>query len=153
MCNHPGATWDDYLDEMRRMVAAYGFAVQAVMGDRLRCGYAYTVGLTEVGEPELLVTGMSQRRAHQLLHDMAHHVLHDTAPPAGVDWPLRTGAVIQCVEIEVPDVHLAVAASLYGPAVRALQLVWRDDHGKWPWDVGHRAGKGGQPVLGTRDVA
>jgi hypothetical protein len=28
-----------------------------------------------------------------------------------------------------------------------------EDRGKCPWDIGHRAGKGGQPVLGTRDSA
>jgi Domain of unknown function (DUF4262) len=151
MCEHPEATWDDYLDQVRLMIATAGYTVQEVAGDRLRCGYAYTIGLTEVAEPELLVTGSSRRRSHELLHEVAEHVLHDRAPQVGLVVPLRDGPVIQLVHVEVPDVHLRVAADLYGPGVRALQVVWQDDRGKWPWDTGHRAGKGGQPVLGTRD--
>jgi hypothetical protein len=60
--------------------------------------------------------------------------------------------MVQFIEVEVPDVHLPVADALYGPSMRALQIVWRDDHGRWPWDPGHRAGRGGQPVLGTARV-
>jgi hypothetical protein len=153
LCDHPEATWDDYLDQVLHVVANSGFCVQQVGGNRLRCGYSYTVGLSELEEPELLVTGMSATRGYQLVRDMAHHVLHDTAPPAGEVVPLREGPVVQFVRVDVPEVHLPVANELYGPALRALQMVWRDDHGKWPWEVGHRAGRGGQPVLGTPLIA
>jgi len=153
MCDHPEASWDDYLDQVRLMISAASYAIQEVAGDRLRCGYAYTIGLSQLAEPELLVTGLSRGRAHELLRKVADHVLHDRAPQPGLVVPLRNGPVIQLVRVEVPDCHLRVAADLYGPGLRALQVVWRDDRGKWPWDTGHRAGKGGQPVLGTRDSA
>jgi hypothetical protein len=45
---------------------------------------------------------------------------------------------------------LAVAAEIFGPEIRALQLVHADDRGHWPWEVGFRGGRGGQPVLGVR---
>ncbi len=151
-CDNPEATWDDYLVGVRSRIASYGFTVQAVEGDRLRCGFLYTVGLTERDEPELVVTGMSQRRGYELLVDLAHHVLHATAWRPGEIVPLVGGPVVQMVRVDVPDAHLIVAGSLYGPALRALQVVWRDDHGRWPWEVGHRAGRGGQPVLGSWDV-
>jgi hypothetical protein len=56
LCENPEATWDDYVDQVRLSVAANGFSFVSVEGDRLRRGYLYTVGLTEHGEPELLVT-------------------------------------------------------------------------------------------------
>ena len=35
-------------------------------------------------------------------------------------------------------------------ALRALQVVHADDRGHWPWDLGYRGVRGGQPVLGIR---
>jgi Domain of unknown function (DUF4262) len=39
-----------------------------------------------------------------------------------------------------------------GPHFAALQLVYADDRGHWPWDAGFRGGRGGQPVLGARST-
>jgi hypothetical protein len=50
-------------------------------------------------------------------------------------------------------VHLPLAAAINGPGFAALQLVYADDRGHWPWDVGFRGGRGGQPVLGARDAS
>jgi hypothetical protein len=47
-------------------------------------------------------------------------------------------------------VHLLRGVDLYGPVVRGMQVVWADDRGRWPWDVGFRSSRGGQPVLGPR---
>jgi uncharacterized protein DUF4262 len=64
--------------------------------------------------------------------------------------PLRDGPEIEIVEVTEPTVHLAIAVEIFGPEIRALQLVYADDRGHWPWDVGFRGGRGGQPVLGVR---
>ncbi len=58
--------------------------------------------------------------------------------------------VLEAVEVERPEDYLFVAEELFGSAVRALQLVWADGRGCWPWDPGHRARRSGQPVLGQR---
>lgn len=52
--------------------------------------------------------------------------------------------------MEHPEEHLLVAHRFYGDRLRALQLVWADAAGRWPWDPGHRARRAGQPVLGPR---
>ncbi|MGV0838318.1 DUF4262 domain-containing protein [Mycolicibacterium thermoresistibile] len=41
-------------------------------------------------------------------------------------------------------------SDLFGPQVRALQLVWADDRGRWPWERGWMHGRRKQPVLGVR---
>jgi hypothetical protein len=132
------------------VIACCGFAVQGVEGNRHRSPWAYTVGLTAHGKPELLVTGLSYARSGELLNEVASHVLHAEAPQPGEVVPLHDGPVIEIVEVSEPTVHLAIAVEIFGPEIRALQLVHADDRGHWPWELGFRGGRGGQPVLGVR---
>lgn len=149
MCQDSSYTRQDWLDDLRRRVERTGWAVQAVSGSGGRASFAYTVGLTAQGLPELLVTGLRAELAAQLLNGVASYVREQTVLP---------GETMECgphfgefVRVDAPAEHLLGAVELYGPDVRALQLVWVDDRGRWPWERGHRAGRGGQPVLGTRE--
>ena len=150
LCDHPGATHFDYLEQIRGIIACSCFAVQGVEGDRHHSPWAYTAGLTAHGKPELLVTGLSNARCARLLDDVASHVLHAEAPHPGEVVPLTGGPVIEIVEVTEPTAHLAIAVEIFGPEIRALQLVHADNRGHWPWDAGYRGGRGGQPVLGVR---
>jgi Domain of unknown function (DUF4262) len=150
MCTHPGATLQDYLDHVSSLIAQHGWAVQAVRRDRLRPPFAYTVGLTAMNKPELVVTGMSATRAAALLNDVAAHMLHAEIPEPGERVPLIGGTLIEFVEVQTPTAHLLRAGDLYGNGIRALQVVHADDRGRWPWESGYRGVKGGQPVLGPR---
>lgn len=150
LCDHPGATQFDYLEHIQDIIASTCFAIQGVEGTRHRSPWAYTVGLTGHDRPELVVTGMSMTRATRLLNDVACHVLHAEAPQPGEVVPLRGGPVIEIVEVAEPTAHLGIAVEIFGANIRALQLVHADDRGHWPWEVGFRGGRGGQPVLGVR---
>ncbi len=147
-----GRSRDDVDRDTVRSIERYGWAVQAVGGDRLHPPWAYTVGLHLYGQPELVVTGMTARRAHALLNERAeHHVRHTGEPPVpGTGMSLRDGPMIEFVELPHPDAHLFTAVRLLGPGVRAVQIVWADDRGRWPWERGFRGRRGGQPVLGPR---
>jgi Domain of unknown function (DUF4262) len=147
-CDHPGATRADYLDHVRRVIARYGWAVQDVERDRVHPPWAYTVGLTTFGQPELVATGLSRRRAADLLNGVAEHLLHAAAPSPGDQVKLVDGPLIQIVEVAEPTAHLTIAVELFGPHVRALQVVHADDRDHWPWEPGYRGAQGGQPVLG-----
>lgn len=150
MCDHPGATRQDYLSHLTSIISRVGWAVQTVEGDQVRAPYAYTVGLTAYGKPELVVTGMAAYRAAKTLNDFAIHMLHGTVPEPGEQLPLIGGPLTEIVEVERPSVHLGVAVEFYGRRIRALQIVHADDRGRWPWERGYRGGRGGQPVLGNR---
>ncbi|HEY6424648.1 MAG TPA: DUF4262 domain-containing protein [Pseudonocardiaceae bacterium] len=150
MCDHPGSTHRDALDHMRRLITVHGWAIQGVEGDRIHPPWAYTVGLTPLGQPELVTTGLALGRATALLNGVAAHVLHDRAPSPGEQIALRDYPLVEIVELAHPDAHLETAVALYGTQVRAVQLVRADDRGAWPWDRGYRGGRGGQPVLGQR---
>jgi Domain of unknown function (DUF4262) len=149
-CIHPDATRLDYLDHLRGLVVQHGWAVQGVERDRNRPPWAYTVGLTPHGRPELAVTGLPIERAMRLLNDVAAHVMHAAAPSPGEQIELDGGPVIEIVKVADPAAHLVMAIELYGRRVRALQVVHADDRGHWPWDLGYRGVRGGQPVLGRR---
>ncbi|MBO0802010.1 MAG: DUF4262 domain-containing protein [Nocardiopsaceae bacterium] len=149
-CDHPGSTFEDWLDHIREWKERYCFAVVGVERDGARPPWAYTVGLTEHGKPELVVTGMRAGPATTLLNSVASHLLHAEAPWPGERVPLTGGPLIEIVEVAEPTAHLNVAVALYGPRLRALQLVHADDRGHWPWEVGWRGVRGGQPVLGIR---
>ena len=108
------------------------------------------MGLTAAERPELVVTGLPYDRAVELLNQAAERVLQGAAPEPGDVLPLRDGVVAEIVRVAEPAVHLSVAAALNGPRFPALQLVYADDAGRWPWEAGFRGGHGGQPVLGAR---
>lgn len=151
-CDNPDKTMDDYLEMVRRTIDEYGWFVQVVERDGRRPGFAYTVGLSEHLLPELLVTGLSMRRAGALLNDVAHHLVchmgDDLVP--GQSWTQRGGPTLEVVTVAEPTVHALTAVELYGLDVEAQQLVYADDRGRWPWEVGFR---GTQPVLGPRAIA
>jgi hypothetical protein len=151
MCDHPRATRREYLEHIRDLIESHGWAVQGVSRDGLHPPWAYTVGLTESGSPELVVTGISVARATELLNDVASHVLHSgVALTPGEQIPLIGGPAVEIVEVSETAAHLLTAVEIYGPGIRALQVVHADDRGHWPWDVGCRGVRGGQPVLGVR---
>jgi len=150
-CEHPNAKWPDYLDHMRDLIRRIGWAVQAVERSGLHPPWAYTVGLTEAGCPELVATGLSATRAVELLNDVAVHLKHsDAVLRPGEQIPLVGGPLIEIVELSEPSAHLFVATELYGQRIKAVQLVHADDRGRWPWEAGYRGVRGGQPVLGSR---
>ncbi len=148
-----GATYEEFVAHMARIVAEQGWAIQGVERDRDHPPWAYTVGLTEYGLPELVATGLRLPQAAELLNGVAAHALHATAPTPGEQVPLVGGPLVEFVALPHPDAHLHTAVEIYGSDIRALQIVWADDRGRWPWHAGFRGGRGGQPVLGPRAVS
>jgi len=147
-CDHPDATLDDYLDRVRKMIRTYGWMIQYVEDDKRP--FAYTIGLHQRGLPELVMTGVQPQIAARLLNSMAHLVVdHGTElqPAMHID---QAEFLMEVVEVDHPDVHLLMAVNLYGPKIRALQLVWADNRGRLPWDPWWSHGRRRQPVFGRR---
>jgi hypothetical protein len=146
-CDHPGGTTEEYLAELRRTMLRCGWAVQYVESDRRP--FAYTIGLTRYGLPELLVTGVSPRRAMRLLNGAGRRAVGGDPLTPGMQFSIPAGPVVEMVEVEQPDAHLKFAVAMLGE-VTALQLVWADRRGRWPWAPDFEDGHGTQPVLGVR---
>ncbi|MDT5007307.1 MAG: hypothetical protein QOJ24_4483 [Mycobacterium sp.] len=147
-CDHPNATVDDYLDELRKTMLESGWAVRYV--ERSRTPFAYTVGLHDCGLPELLITGVSAQRATRLLNTVAKDMMAGKSLTPGQKVAVRSGPLMEVVEVANPDAHMQWAVAFGGQGVRALQLVWADGRGRWPWAAAFSDGRGRQPVLGVR---
>jgi hypothetical protein len=148
-CDNPNGTTEDYLDELRETISGHGWAVQFVEHDKRP--FAYTIGLHDRGLPELLISGLPPDIATRVLNSIAHMIVDDgtvLAPAMHIDYQDRF--LIEVVEVEHPDVHLKFAVKLCGSDVRALQLVWADTRGRFPWEPGWGQGRRRQPVLGVR---
>lgn len=148
MCDHPGTTKDEYLDEVYATMLRHGWAVQYV--EDHRTPFAYTVDLTRRGLPELPVTGLAPQRATRVLNNIGRVVRCGDPPAVGEQIAVSAGPLVEVVEVEHPDAHLYCAVAIFGEKVRALQLVWADARGCWPWAPNFAEGRVRQPVLGVR---
>jgi hypothetical protein len=122
--------------------------VQHVESDRTP--FSYTIGLHDRGLPELLVTGLPTNRALWLLNTFAKRMASGLRPVPGNQVTLPANARLELVQVEHPDAHMGMAIAIEGPDITAVQLVWADGHGRWPWAPGFDDGDRHQPVLGVR---
>jgi hypothetical protein len=153
VCDHPDATRLDQLRYVRGVLDEHCWVVVGVARAGYRPPYSYTVGLTDHGLPEFLVTGLSPERAAEVLNDAAANAVdHGALPEPGGRIRLPGGRPGEVVQVAEPWVHMGVAAEMFESRLRALQLVYADSRGLLPWDLGFRGGRGGQPVLGARAV-
>lgn len=147
-CDHPDKTQNDYLALLRQKIQSRGWVVQYVESDRRP--FAYTIGLHDRGLPELLATGLSPKEALWLLNTFARRALAGQRHAPGDQVSLPAGTLLELVEVEHPDAHMGMAIGIEGPDVTAVQLVWADSRGRWPWAPGFDDGNRHQPVLGAR---
>jgi hypothetical protein len=146
-CDHPEATFADWIDGIRAQVDARGHIVMCV--EDVRRPFAYTIGLHRRGQPELLVTGLPPKHARWLINTFAKRFANRN-PTAGEHYALPARTRLEIVDVDHPDAHMNMALAVEGRDVTAIQLVWADDRGRWPWAPGFDDGRRIQPVLGRR---
>ena len=150
MCDQCGMSQcnsDNAIERVQAAIDTRGFGIVSVSGSARSAEFSYTVGLTEQLLPELVVMAVRPRDALRLLDVWASYLLEKSVVLPGET--LETGPwLLEAVQVARPEKHLLIADTLYGERLRALQLVWGDAAGRWPWDPGHRARRAGQPVLG-----
>ncbi|GIF75669.1 DUF4262 domain-containing protein [Asanoa siamensis] len=133
--HHGGAGARDAADQHNlRVIAEHGWMVQSVFPARGGNGapFAYTVGLTAAGLPELIVCGLPADIAGHLLNTAAHRSLGAELRPGEA---LDEIASVPLRVVDAPTAPVTTAHRLYPDrTVRALQLVWPDLHGHYPGD-------------------
>jgi hypothetical protein len=117
----------------RTELGGVGFAVYVVDDDWPE--YAYTVGLTGLNHPELVLFGLERWRLFGVLaayaediRDRRRNPLSNGARTSLGEWRFTVVAVPNARQL------LPRANAIYGRRFRALQLVYPDVHGVWPWD-------------------
>ena len=173
-----GRSIDDYVLGVEGLIDRYGWALQyvnsdadtvfgagsarvdndAVYGDLVHedlvyevhiiPAFCYTVGLTALGHPELILTGRSASESASVLNILARRVLLDGhSLEAGCECSAG-GLGLSFVDVAEPGDWLLMAHRVYpGRDVGAVQAVWRDVEGNLPWE-GPFPSTVVQPVLG-----
>lgn len=141
---------DKFLAEAEAKIAEYGVIIIGVIDGQQ---FYYTVGLTAIGEPELMLMGnIPHEYARATLNDLASRVVDDgvrfkpgDVPPDVLDGydVMLCGPVPALMLDKYPP---GLAGRIYGvDAVRAYQVVYQDKNHLYPWQEGYDMP--GQPYL------
>jgi Domain of unknown function (DUF4262) len=134
---------------VRSRLATYGWTVQAVEGWP---PFAYTIGLWRLGHPELVLFGVELRTACLMLGLMAMDVCRGGRRINGGDEFTDDGWEFKAFMLPNPSQVITRANVFFRrkprQSVPALQLVYPDAYGVWPWEPGCRLVPGQQPLPG-----
>lgn len=133
-------------------IKKFGLAVITVPSDGEVPTLAYSIGLWGARHhPEIVVFGLPPEVAHTIINDVGRRVKNGKR--------FKDGDVVEKLAnfpmafVEVPrdrfEGHLNVALAYYGHGeFTALQLVWPDTQGKFPWQPSYDEKlRRAQPVL------
>jgi hypothetical protein len=138
----------------RNIVREHGWMIQAVFGKGTDPPFAYTVGLFGLDHPELVIFGIDEASAAGVLNHLGERVRQgDCIAPGELltfdHWPHR----LHVFPLPNPSEVLFAANRFYhrppDDPVPALQLVWDDLWGNFPWEPGYQAPAWCQPVPGS----
>ncbi len=151
---------DELLQQQVEIIDRVGWSVVHVFPDPddppTNVAFTYTVGLTAHDHPELVLAGLPPQIAQALLNDLGRRVFDQAARfshgerlsdvLAGYDAIIVDGSPND-------DLHPGVAFALYGPdKVRLQQLVWPDQHGRFPWESGYGYPPHAQPLIANPET-
>lgn len=127
-----------YLEKLAVMIERRGHAVIGTFtqgpGDS-DISMAYTVGLAKKGLPEIVVFGVPREAAMPILNSAAALLI---AGKLETDVPVSKLAsmplVFKHVAPEATEKYLTESTDNAGRPVAALQMVWPDTQGRFPWD-------------------
>lgn len=140
------------LRDLLDLIDQFGWAVRHVFAvTEEQVGFSYTVGLTAMHHPEVVITGMPEEHAHTFLNLVGDDVRTGKRYQDGIttDELTEPGAPVVFIRAEQVDGLVAVE-EVYG-RVEALQMVWCDSSGHLPWEAGYRNGPDVQPLLGRTE--
>src|SRR4051794_5666347 len=122
---------DQILAHLLALIREHGWAVRHV-GAGLQHGeaaFSYTVGLTAMGHPEVIVTGLPFDHAHTFLNNIGADVHAGGRFEPGLLTEEFTGPGAAVMFLAADDTSgLTAVVQVYG-TVQAIQMVWPDSAG------------------------
>ncbi|TQF68240.1 DUF4262 domain-containing protein [Rhodococcus spelaei] len=122
--------------------------VESAIDDRgVHPAFCYTVGLTEIDCPEVVLTGRVADQSAVVLNELGHRMWHGDHLEPG-ERISAGGLDLFLVQVRECESWLLSAVGLYGQGqVSAVQAVWADCQGRLPWE-GAISSTIVQPLLG-----
>jgi hypothetical protein len=150
MCTHCGGWTEEEIRTMRlRDIEIHGWSITYVEADEDEAAFAYTVGLTRYhGHPELLVSGLDQLMTAEILNSFGSEVRRGNRFTGGDLVHGHGDHRYQFAWVEDRN-DLVDAQDTYASEaglVPALQIIYSDRSGHWPWECG---GTLSQPLFGA----
>lgn len=141
----------DLLSELVTMIDEHGWAVRNVVSAEPSECFLYTVGLTRYDHPEAVMTGLPPDAAKAFLNIVGQMAKEGHRFEVGSETSeLSYGPAFPIIRAE--DVSgLTAVQQIYGE-VRAIQIIWRDSQGNFPWSSAFGNPAGTQPLLGSPAV-
>jgi hypothetical protein len=142
---------DPGLTDLVRLIREHGWAVRHVGPgpEPGRAAFSYTVGLTAMGHPEVVITGLPFDHAQTFLNNVGADVRDGKRFEPGLVTEDLTSPGASVVFLAVSDTTgLTAAKQVYG-RVQAVQMVWPDGAGRLPWVEGYNNRPDTQPLLGA----
>lgn len=130
-----------YAATLRQGLDQHGFVAVPVLGDQNNPSFCYTVGLhANFRHPEIIVFGLPPDTAVGSMNEIADRIKHGekmTPNQVYTDIFRNTRAVFHAVQSSRAADHMVIANQLYGRGMyQALQLIWPDQEGRFPWEDG-----------------
>lgn len=120
MCDNPSLTAADMRARMFEIINRSGWMVQYVEGSDHEPSFAYTVGLTGKGYPELYVATLPAQESAMLLNEVARRIIDGDDRIPGV-IALAGGGTFR-VEHPTRDLPIHAAVEVYGRRACAQRL-------------------------------
>lgn len=143
---------EDYIAKLDAIIEKHGYAVQSVMDNP---SMSYTVGLTDLCLPELVMVGVPIPSMQAIINEAVAR-MQSTQPFA----PGQLQSELANLPLRIDAVHISqVLGRLYMligyekrrqrqvTELKVLQLVWPDQDGRYPDDSGYAMPLSGQPLL------
>lgn len=143
---------EDYIAKLDAIIEKHGYAVQSVMDNP---PMSYTVGLTDLRLPELVMVGVPIPSMQAIINEAVAR-MQSTQPFA----PGQLQSELANLPLRIDAVHISqVLGRLYMligyekrrqrqvTELKVLQLVWPDRHGRYPDDSDYAMPLSEQPLF------
>ena len=140
---------------MRETIDRHGWALTGVFPtpDDPGCPFTYTIGLTVHHRPELIIAGLPQPCAGEILNILSGRIFDQNVsftPGQVLDDLLGDGykaVIVEAAPDKTTGLWPGMAMRFYGQLVRLQQVVWPDDQGAYPWDDAWSLNPAVQPTI------
>lgn len=127
-----------FLKNSERIIAEFGHTIigtEHELPDGQMISMSYSVGLSDMGLPELITFGIPAETARFLLNTSAKKMKNGQLKTAvAMEEIANSPLFFMPVPKERTDGFLNVANSRAGRDLDAIQLIWPDAKGRFPWD-------------------
>lgn len=133
----PSKNLEAVLRKIQSDIETVGWSVIGVLPDDKRAGFSYSVGLSQIGHPEIIVVGLPPDLARSLINGIRQDgVIVETGRKYDNIFKGLPAIFVEVTAVNREECLRAASLINTGGIFPALQLVWPDAKGVFPWEHG-----------------